>query len=67
MLSWQNRKPQKSEYERLTDEYEKKFGKPWVERVGFNKPVDAVIKEIRECIESGQEQKIPQYTKGIIY
>lgn len=67
MLSWQNRKPQKSEYERLTDEYQKKFGEPWVEKIGFGDSVEKTIAEIKECIRNDRKQKLPEYSEGMIY
>ena len=67
MLSWQNRKPQKSEYERLTNEYEKMFGEPWMERIGFGDSVENTIAEIRDCIKNNYKQKLPEYSERMIY
>lgn len=67
MLSWQNRKPQKSEYEKMTDEYKKVFGEPWIERIGYNQSAEKAIAEIKECIKNNQKQNVPEYSDGLIY
>lgn len=67
MLDWMTRKPEKTEYERLTEAYQEKFGKPWIERIGFNKSIEDTMTEIEKCISDGTEQKIPKYKKRMIY
>ena len=67
MLSWQNRKPQKSEYEKLAEKYREAFGKPWPEQIGYSESIDDTIAEIKECIENKHERKLHEYKKGLVY
>lgn len=67
MLSWQNRKPQKSEYERMTDEYQKVFGEPWIEKIGFGDSVEQTIAKIKDCIKNNRKQQLQGYSEGMIY
>lgn len=71
MLSWMNRKPLKTEqeleYDKLTAEYRKKFGKPWAEKWGFGVSMAETIEHIRKCLEDNQEQVLEEYKDGVVY
>ena len=67
-----NRKPQKSEqeleFEALNKQYEEKFGKPFCFSIGVYSPTwEETLKDIKKCLETGEEQVIPKYDNDFIY
>ena len=67
-----DRNPQKSpeelEFERLDREYYKKFGKQYVFQICLSHDQwDEVNAAIRECLETGEPQKLKPYVEGLVY
>ena len=62
------RSPEELEFDRLDKEYYKKFGKQYVIQM-FLQPSqwDEINAAIRECLETGEPQKLKPYVEGLIY
>ena len=71
MIDFNAKPAQKSkeeqEFDLLNEQYEEKFGKPYVFSIGFSRSWEEVLKDIRKRIETGEQQPEPDYESGNVY
>ena len=62
------RSPEEIEFDRLCREYYGKFGKQYVIQMFLSPDQwDEINAAIRECLETGEPQKLKPYVEGLVY
>ena len=56
---------QEREYDRLSAQYTEMFGQSYANVIGYAKPMDEVIADLRNCIETGRPQRLPTIPENI--
>ena len=59
---------QEKEFDLLNEQYEEKFGKPYVFNIGIDSMTwDETLADIRRRIAENDPQKKPDYESGVVY